>query len=288
MQPSCVVRAECLLGEGPLWDADRRRLYWLDIKQRRLHWFEPASATTGAIELDVQATALGRRGQGGFVMACAGGVGTYDLDAFHFEWRVEIEHDKPGNRTNDGHVGHDGRFWFGTMADNGVDRTGALYRLDHDWRCTQVLNALGIPNAIVTDAAAHTLYMADSALSELYAYPLDAKTGALGEPRTLAATEAPITPDGAALDAEGFVWSAQWDGWRVVRYAPDGAVDRIVELPASRPTSCAFGGPHLRTLYITSARVGLDPAAVAKEPLAGGLFALEVETPGLPLPLFAG
>ncbi|MBC7768192.1 MAG: SMP-30/gluconolactonase/LRE family protein [Phycisphaerales bacterium] len=288
MQPVCVVHSECQLGEGPLWDADAQRLYWLDIKQRRLHWFEPASGRAEALQLDVQATALGRRAQGGLVMACAGGVGVFDVAARRFELRVRIEDDLPGNRTNDGHVGADGRFWFGTMADNGEGRTGALYRLDPDWRCAQMESSLGIPNAIVIDASGETLYMADSAAHELYAYPLNARTGELGARTLLASTTPPITPDGAAIDAEGYIWSAQWDGWRLVRYAPSGAVDRIVAMPVSRPTSCAFGGPDLRTLYITSARVGLEAEALAGEPLAGGVFALEVETPGLSLPLFAG
>ena len=121
----------------------------------------------------------------------------------------------------------------------------------------------------------------------LLAFDHDVETGALSNRRVFASTfDAGCYPDGSAIDADGFLWNAQWAGSRIVRYAPDGTIDRVVQMPVSRPTSCAFGGPDLKTLYITSARIGLTDAALDRQPMAGSLFALDVEIPGLPVPEF--
>jgi sugar lactone lactonase YvrE len=117
---------------------------------------------------------------------------------------------------------------------------------------------------------------------------MDPRTGALSNKRVFAETRGAGAPDGSAVDVEGYLWNAQWGGWRIVRYAPDGAIDRIVEAPVEQPSSCAFGGADLATLYVTSAREGLSEAALAAQPQAGGLFAFRPGVTGLALPSFAG
>jgi sugar lactone lactonase YvrE len=132
-------------------------------------------------------------------------------------------------------------------------------------------------------------YFTDSGTRRIYVYDYDIETGAVAGRRTFVALpEGMGVPDGLAVDAEGFVWSAQWDGWCVTRYDPDGRVDRVINLPVPRPTSCAFGGPDLSTLYITSARIRLSAQQLAEAPLSGSVFALATATRGLPETPFAG
>jgi sugar lactone lactonase YvrE len=148
-----------------------------------------------------------------------------------------------------------------------------------------VLTGILIPNTISVSPNGKRLYMADSRLQTLFAHD----TADLSKIEEFAHTRgAPATPDGSAVDAQGYLWNAQWDGWRIVRYAPDGRIERTIQMPVQRPTSCAFGGPDLTTLYVTSARDGLTMDAAQRQPLAGGLFALETGVRGLALPLFGG
>lgn len=289
MNVVCVVESRDVLGEGPVWDAARSVLWWLDIKGRRLHRLEPASGETAETALPVLASSVAPRADGGLVMATADGVGVYDPDAARFDLRHDPEPERPWNRSNDGNVDVAGRYWFGTM-DDAIERsTGAVYRLDPDWTCTRVLDGIGISNTLVCSPDGRTLYIADTLEGMMRAYPLDPATGALGEPKSfLDARDEAWGPDGSAVDAEGYLWNAQWGGWRVARYAPDGRLDRVVEMPVEQPSSCAFGGPDLRTLYVTSARQDLSAEALEAQPLAGALFAFEPGVPGLGLPPFAG
>jgi sugar lactone lactonase YvrE len=199
------------------------------------------------------------------------------------------EPDRLCNRPNDGHADVKGRFWLGTMDDTQQQRSGAVYRLDPDWTCHRVLDGLGIPNTLLCTPQGTGLYIADSQDQALYVYDVEPNSGALGSRRVFAETKGQsCTPDGSALDADGFLWNAQWGGWRVIRYAPDGTIDRIVSLPVGQPTSCAFGGADLSTLYITTARKGLSAAALQQQPLAGRDLSFRVEVPGLPSAMFGG
>ena len=142
-------------------------------------------------------------------------------------------------------------------------------------------SGITIPNGLAWSPDGATLYWAESTQAKVYAFPAPRDGDDLtGERVFIDLRGQGVAPDGAAVDADGYLWSAHWDGWRVVRYRPDGGVDRIIDMPVQRPTCCAFGGPDLRTLYITSAWEGLTPEARAAQPHAGDLFALEVETPG--------
>lgn len=282
-----MLEAGDVLGECPCWHPAEAALYWVDIKGRTLHRYEPATRAERAWPLAHGPSAIAPRTGGGLVMAAGLQLGVFYPTSGVFDARIALD-EPANNRTNDGRVGADGRFWFGVMDDAGERRTGAVFRLEKDWRCTRVLSGMGIPNAVTTNGDATTLYVADSADRLLYAYDLDSTTGALGDRRVFAHPAPPQTPDGAALDAEDHLWNAHWDGARLVRYAPDGAAVDALELPVSRPTSCAFGDSDLMTLYITSARVGLDDAALAREPLAGALFAARLGIPGAPQTLFDG
>lgn len=188
----------------------------------------------------------------------------------------------PGFRTNDGKVAPDGRFWWSTMDDDGGERPGAIFVTAPDGRTEVALEGIHIPNTISVSADGGTLYLADSRLQTIFAY----ETADLSRRRVFAVS--PAAPDGSAIDIQGFLWNAEWGGARIVRYAPDGTIDRVVPTPVDQPTSCAFGGPDLSTLYVTSAREGLSPEDLARQPHAGSLFAFEPGVRGLALPAFAG
>ena len=279
-----------ILGEGPVWDERRQRLWWVDIKGGRVEWLCGADAATGGCDVAGQVSAIAPRADGsGFVAIRKGEIGVLDPETGAFERRLEVEPDRPGNRANDGVVDVAGRLWFGTMDDAETARTGAVYRLDADWTCTRVLDGLGISNTLVCSPDGATLYVADSAAGTIDALAIDPVTGAPGERRPFVdlAGEA-FAPDGSAVDAEGYLWNAQWGAARIVRYAPDGSVDRVVDMPVDQPTSCAFGGADLSTLYITTARKGLSDEALARQPLAGSLLSIRAGVAGLALPPFAG
>jgi sugar lactone lactonase YvrE len=198
------------------------------------------------------------------------------------------ERDIPTNRFNDGRCDRGGRFWAGTMSDGPRLPTGSLYRLDADGTCTKMRGGIVIPNSIAWSPDDRVMYFADTHLHTIWAYDFDLATGAMRNERVFAdSSNLPGYPDGSCVDAESCLWNAEYGGWRVVRYAPDGKIDRVVELPVSNPTCCCFGGKDLDTLYISTARQHLTSEQLTREPLAGGLFAARPGVLGLPEARFA-
>lgn len=285
-----AVAAQDILGEGPVWDAAAGRLWWVDIKGGRLRWLEPSSGGTGIMRVEGQVSAVAPRACGeGLLAARQDGLGILDPETGAFERRFDPEPDRAGNRCNDGNVDVAGRFWFGTMSDDERGAAGAIYRLDPDWTCERVLDGVGIANTLVCNPAGDILYVADSAARTVDALEIDPVTGATGRRRPFAAAPgATWGPDGSAVDVEGFLWNAQWGAARLVRYAPDGRIDRVVPMPVDHPSSCAFGGEALATLYVTTARWLLTEDALARQPWAGSLLAFEPGVAGLALPPFGG
>lgn len=284
MDVRCVVQASDQLGEGPCWSPVEGRLYWFDIKGRRLAWYEPSTDDRGAFDLPLRGSAAAPRASGGLLIATERGLATVDTEAGTVTLVQEVAL-ADGFRSNDGKIDLQGRFWWSVMDDNAGFRPGAVYRTGPDWTTHKILTGIHIPNTISSSPDGETFYMADSQRQTIFAHAMRD----MGKVREFAHTRgAPHTPDGSAVDAEGYVWNAQWGGWRVVRYSPDGEVDRVVRMPVEQPTSCAFGGADLTTLYVTSAWDELSPEQRAQQPLAGGLFAIETGVRGLALPLFEG
>jgi len=285
----CIYEGRDILGEGPVWDAARNRLWWVDIKRQLLHWHDAARKSFGDIALREQITSVAPRTNGtGLLAISRNGVGILDPDTGNFDIRIIVEPDRPQNRSNDGNVGTDGRYWFGTMDDTETGTSGAVYSLDPDWKWRRVLDGFGITNTLVTAPDGASLYVVDSVKQTMWNHAI-ATDGTLKAGVSFITTaDTQGAPDGSAVDAEGCVWNAQWGLNRVVRYRPDGTIARIVRLPVSHVSSCAFGGPTLQTLFITTARHLLNDAALENEPLAGGLFALETDVAGLKLPAFSG
>lgn len=285
----CVHEAYAMLGEGPLWCPREGMLYWLDIKRPAINRFDPEAGRAGHWPMPSDIGCMALREEGGMVVALRSGFALLDLDTGAIEAISDPESDRPGNRFNDGKVDRQGRFWAGTLNDAESEPLGSLYRLDPDRTVTLMQDGVVVSNGIGWSPDDRTMYFTDSAIRTIWAYDFDPDSGAIANRRIFAEVpDGTGYPDGLTVDCEGYVWSAVWDGWRLVRYDPAGRIDREVVVPVQRPTSCMLGGPELKTLYVTSASIHLDAGALERGPLAGGLFALDVDTAGLPEPRFAG
>lgn len=294
----CVVDAKDKLGEGAFWCPVERALYWLDVPMpSMLQRFDPATARLDRWPMPEMIMSMAKRRDGTLLVASHHGLNVFDPATGALKRIAAPEADKPANRSNDGAPDGKGRFWFGSMANNiaedgtyfspGVS-TGTLWKIEPDLRMIPVEGGIGISNATAWSPDWSTFYFADTAEGAIFAWDFDLELGALSNKRVFAAPEGLGYPDGACIDAEGYLWNARWEGSCVVRFAPDGSVDRVVRIPAERVTSCAFGGADLGTLYVTTSRLHLTDEQLANQPLAGGVFAFRPGVHGLPRPAFAG
>jgi sugar lactone lactonase YvrE len=202
---------------------------------------------------------------------------------------AQPELDRLENRFNDGKPDRRGRFWAGSMHDPATAATGALYRLDPDGSCRRMVDGVVISNSLCWSPDGRTMYHADTIARTVWAWDADPDGGEIANRRvfvTLSGDEG--NPDGATVDAEGFVWLAHWDGWQVSRHDPTGRTERVIRLPVQKPTCPAFGGRDLDVLYVTSATIGLSPAALAAQPCAGGILAIDPSVRGIAEVRFPG
>ena len=282
-----VLDAHATLGEGPVWDADAGVLWWVDIEGRRIHRFDPARRADTAFETASMVGAVAIRASGGLMAALADGVWTVDPDSGAAELFVDLG-EPPEVRSNDAKCDPAGRFLVGTMAfDNSP--IGSLYSVEADGSVRRLLDQLSIANGMAWSADGGTLYYIDSPLRRVDAFDYDLATGAISRRRPYLVFDDRVPkPDGMSIDAEGGLWIAFWDAAEIRRYGPDRQLDVVVRVPAKQVTSCAFSGPDLRDLYITSATTGLSAEALAEQPHAGGLFHVRAPVPGVLPHRFAG
>jgi len=281
-----VQRGEASLGEGPVWVASEGALYWLDIHGRRILAYRPDDGSCRQWHCSLRITAIAPCTSGGFIAGTERGfirLTGLPGDCIRLG---NPEPDLPGNRGNDGKTDPFGHFWLGTMDDAEEQRSGALYRLDPDLAWHRMADGYGVPNGPAFSPDGRWLYHTDSAERTIWRFALSAD-GCLADRQVFARfDERHGYPDGMTTDAEGHLWVAFWDGWCLRRFTPSGEQVDELPLPVQRPTSCAFGGVALDRLFVTSARVGLSPEALAAQPDAGSLFACEVAVPGLAPTLF--
>jgi sugar lactone lactonase YvrE len=286
-----VLTAQAQIGEGPVWDVRSQRLLWVDILGRALNLFNPADGTNESHELDDIVTSASPRAGGGVLLTLRRSFAFFDLLSGRLESVAEVEPDLPGNRFNDGKTDRRGRHWAGTMGDVHWNQpVGNLYRISEDLKPMLMAERLRCSNGIAWSPDDKTMYLCESFAHVIHAYDFDAESGAIANRRVFSAVspESGSFPDGLTVDAEGGVWSAQPVYGRLVRYDPQGKIERIYELPVSRGTSVMFGGPELDTLYITTMQSALDHAQLAEEPLAGCLLALKPGVKGIAEVPFAG
>ena len=287
----CVAEGQCLLGESPIWSVEQQALYWVDIRNPMIHRLDPATGERRKWPVESEIGSIGFAAGGKLIAGLRLGLALYDLDDNSYEVMADPEGDGRlnRNRMNDGKVDRAGRYWCGTMQDPGHGPVGTLYRLDTDRSCHAVDSGFQVPNALCWSPDDTVMYFADSFTGCIWAYDFDLATGAMANRRVFAEVAGDAGhPDGATVDAEGGVWSAQIFGGRITRYDPDGRVERVVDLPVPQVTCCAFGGPGLDVLYATTASMRMSREELAAEPLAGAVFAIDVGVKGLPEPRFGG
>ena len=283
----CVADVHAVLGEGPAWVTRESALYWLDIKGRKVFRLGARGQLT-EWPTPLRVGSLVPRKSGGFIGGTEDGIAAIDPDAGRFDILFNPEEDRPGNRFNDGKLDRQGRFWAGTMDDAERDDSGTLYRVEQDLSWRSVDGGYRVTNGPAFSPDGKRMYHNDSARQLTYVF----EVGSDGEPRDrkifLQFKEGEGYPDGMTVDSEGCRWIAFWDGWCVRRYSSAGEWLETVKMPVARPTSCTFGGLDLDQLYITSASIGLDDAALQMQPNAGGLFMITPGVRGLQDAPFAG
>lgn len=284
----CVAPAGDVCGEAATWSADEDRLYWTDINRFLLHRMDRRTEAVTTHFFDEPVTALSLTDAEGVLLVALGSklvLLTVETDRRE-DLGVRLP-DAPQARFNDGRTDPAGTFWIGSMGNNVgldgegldvVDGLGRLFRLRGRGPLETVEEGIGIANTVCWAPDGRTFYFADTLRNRVQAYPFDPATGTLGTPRSHFEGFARGAPDGSAMDAEGYLWNCRWGGACVVRVAPDGSVDRVVEMPVRNVTTACFGGPGLSTLYITTAAADRAPG----DRLAGSVFALETGTRGLP------
>jgi sugar lactone lactonase YvrE len=268
-----------LLSEGPRWDAEREELLWVDIVGSQLH--RATFGTDGllheaaSIQFDRFVGAVAPAAEGGYVLAAGPGFLFADMSGTVREL-AQPEAGRSDVRMNDGACDPQGRFWAGTMAHDESPGAGVLYRLELDGSCTTVLSGLTISNGLGWSPDGTTMYLADSGTGRIDAFDFDGATGEISGRRTIVGvTEAGVAPDGLTVDESGHLWVALWGGGALRHYSPQGSLLSTVPVPVDRPTSCSFGGPDRATLFITTARHGLDELALARQPDAGRVFCVD-------------
>lgn len=283
-----LVRDACAeLGEGPVWDTARTRLWWVDILRGRVNWWDPASGENGFVDVGRPVGAVVPRRSGGLLVATNLGFEALDPDTGRIELLVPVEADSADTRMNDGKCDPSGHFWAGTMALDATPGAGALYRLGPNG-ADQVLSGVTISNGLAWDQRRGAMYFIDTGEHAVDAFDWEPDSGRIDHRRRL--VEIPGErglPDGMAIDADGYLWVALCYGWCLHRYSPAGRLDHVVTLPVSLVTSCAFGGDDLSDLYITTGTLGLQEPERRAQPGAGGVFRLRPGIAGIPAPAFA-
>jgi sugar lactone lactonase YvrE len=285
----CVLDIRASLGESPIWSAADEALYWVDINQPSLNRFDPAGGRNTSWPMPASIGCCAMRRAGGFVVALRDGIWAVDRNGRVTDRIVDAPYDRATHRFNDGRVDPQGRFFVGTINERHDGPSAKLYRLDPNGTLTTALEHMTISNGLAWSPDGRTMYHSDTPTRTVEAYDYDASTGTPHGKRVLARFQGEgERPDGGATDAEGAYWSAFYRGGKVVRIAPEGRVLAEYPVPAMCPTMCCFGGRDLRTLFVTSARQQREPAELERLPHTGGIFAMQVEVPGLPEAQFAG
>lgn len=281
----CVLDLKASLGESPTWSADEQALHFVDILAPALIRFDPATGAHISTAMPSSIGCIGLRERGGFVVALRDGVWLADARGQLERKLADAPYDPAHHRFNDGRVDRQGRFWVGSMNEKRDAPSAALYRLERDGRLVRVLDGFTVSNGIAWSPDSGTMYHADTPAHIVRAYDFDPATGSPSAVRTFARWQGDTDrPDGAAVDSAGNYWIAFFRGGKVLQLSPQGSLLREVPFPAACPTMPCFGGPDLKTLYVTSARNERPADELARFPHSGGLFAMRVDVPGLPEP----
>jgi len=268
------------LGEGIIWDHQNARVWWTDILQSTLYRYDPVTKAIESWNTPERLCCFAPiKGRNGLVAAFESGFAFYQPENGKLKWIKKIEQDNLGSRLNDGRTDRQGRLWAGTMIedDDKAHYKGSLYCLHADTTVTKSLTGLSISNSLCWSPDGKTVYHTDTPTQTIHKYPFNTKTAEFGEPDVLIQTEEDCYPDGSIVDADGFIWNAQWGGSQVVRYTPNGSIDLVLDIPTSQPTCVAFGGQNLDLLFVTTAHAEMEQ----REPQAGDVFVYQTTCQGV-------
>ena len=284
-EPRPVWELQAELGEGPVWVERDRALWFVDIKKHEIHRFDPATGDRRTFEAPEQVGFILPAEGGGFVAGLQSGLYRFDEHSGSFDRIVEVESDLPNNRLNDGVVDPAGRVWFGTMDNSETSNSGAFYSFHHGKLTRTGIDDIAITNGPAVSPDGRLIYFVDTLAGTIEVAAIE-NDGSLGERRPFVTIdEQDGHPDGPAVDSEGCLWIALYNGWQVRRYSPAGDLLDTVRFPVANITKIAFGGDELRTVFATTARQMLSPEDIARQPLIGSLFQFRVDVPGVPCPL---
>ena len=290
MRIEVLVDVKTTLGEGPVWDVEQQRLYWIDAAGMRVFRATADGTEIRAWDVPSRVGSIAIRKLGdGAICSLAKGFYALDFKTGDCDLIAEIEPDQPDNWINDGKVDRRGRFFAGTMDSQESGPNGALYRLDPDFQVTKVETEIIVSNGPCWSPDDSIFYFADTWSGELWAYDYDIETGTLANRRTFAKidTSRGGAADGSTVDSEGYLWNALVYDSKIIRYAPDGSVDRVIEMPVKKVTSVNFGGPNMDVLFVTSMAKPPLPRFPDDGVLRGSLFAIyDLGITGIPEPRF--
>jgi sugar lactone lactonase YvrE len=276
LQVEVVVKHTCLLGEGPVWDAKRKTINWVDILNGEIHEFYPSQSLHRKIDVKDMVGSVALCTDGNFIAALKTGLAFINRDSGEIEMLHHPEAHLPGNRFNDGKCDPAGRFWVGSMGLLEETGVGNLYMIDNDLSHLKKIEGVSISNGMAWSSDHKTFYYIDTPTYEVVAYDYDLPSGNITNKRiAIKISKEEGSPDGMTIDAEDKLWIAHWDGWQVTRWDPATATKLLnISLPVARVTSCTFGGDNFNDLYITSAKVGLTEKQLQAQSLAGSLFVI--------------
>jgi len=275
------------LGEGVVWNERTESIWWTDIEGRKLFSYFLPTSILETYDLPQRLGSFAMiEGSSSLLAAFETGLAIYNPKTKSIEWLEHIYAYGSGLRLNDGRVDRQGSFWFGGMveedAEHGAISTSAnLFKYSSDKGLSVQETGIKISNSLCWSPDGKVMYFADSPKNEIYTYDISSETGEIQNKKVFATTSKGVHPDGSCVDSDGYLWNAQWGAGQVVRYAPDGQIDNVIEVPSSQPTCVSFGGPEMNCLFVTSARLDLTSDEKQKYPQSGDLFIYQTSVRGL-------
>lgn len=285
-QAKLVLDCQNLHGEGVFWSSREQKLYWTDIKGQQVWWFDPETQASQNYHLEERLCAFALRKDGSILAAFASGIALYNLQTKEREDLYAFESHLSKTRLNDGRVDRQGRFVVGGIdeSDNGASISHVI-RVNQDFSIDTLLSDVACANSICFSPDGKTLYFSDTPKQAILRYPYGDQ--GVGTHSVLShCNDRPGFPDGSTVDNEGYIWNAEWNGFCVTRYSPEGDIDKVIKVPVPNPTCVALGGKHLDTLFITTSRQMMSDDMLSEMPNAGGLYAIKVSTKGIEEPEF--
>lgn len=283
MKAEILFPSQCILGEGPIWHAQRQCCFWVDIEKGILFEYNWLNKNTRSRNFDYKLSLVIQGRNNHLILALNGGIARFDLDSENLEWLLDIETKIAAHRCNDGSCDSSGRLWLGTMHKHFKRGAGSLYCVDTNLTIKKKLDKVTISNGIVWSLDGKRLYFIDSPTQAVQSFFFNEETGdIIFEKNTIQIPGSMGTPDGMTVDEEGMLWIAHWGGFGVYRWNPlDGKILDKIDIPVPNVTSCTFAGPNLDHLVITTARESLKKEDLKRYPESGNTFVTKTQVKGI-------